>query len=50
MRVRFISQPEIQTIRTKLNEQNRNKDNYKTKHDTEREKLALFGGRAASPK
>ncbi|MBF4354966.1 hypothetical protein, partial [Vibrio anguillarum] len=37
-----IVQPEIQTIRTKLKEQKRIKDNYKTKYEAEREKLALF--------
>ncbi|EGQ9064176.1 hypothetical protein WD347_003513 [Vibrio parahaemolyticus] len=37
-----IIQPEIQTVRTKLNEQKRIKNNYKAKHDNEREKLALF--------
>ena len=35
-------QPEIQTVRTKLNEQKRIKNNYKTKYEAEREKLALF--------
>ncbi|MEZ9132750.1 hypothetical protein [Vibrio breoganii] len=35
-------QPEIQTVRTKLNEQKRIKNNYKEKYETEREKLALF--------
>ncbi len=37
-----IVQPEIQTIRTKLKEQKCIKDNYKTKYEAEREKLALF--------
>ncbi|MEZ8611415.1 hypothetical protein [Vibrio sp. 10N.239.311.D11] len=37
-----IIQPEIQTVRTKLKEQKRIKDNYKTKYEAEREKLALF--------
>lgn len=35
-------QPEIQTVRTKLNEQKRIKQNYKAKYEAEREKLALF--------
>lgn len=37
-----IVQPEIQTVRTKLKEQKRIKDNYKTKYEAEREKLAQF--------
>ncbi|WP_394245365.1 hypothetical protein [Vibrio astriarenae] len=37
-----IVQPEIQTVRTKLKEQKRIKDNYKAKYEREREKLALF--------
>ncbi|EOX1298535.1 hypothetical protein [Vibrio paracholerae] len=37
-----IVQPEIQTVRTKLKEQKRIKDNYKAKYEAEREKLALF--------
>jgi hypothetical protein len=37
-----IVQPEIQTVRTKLKEQKRIKDNFKTKYEAEREKLALF--------
>lgn len=37
-----IVQPEIQTVRTKLKEQKRIKDNYKIKYETEREKLAVF--------
>ncbi|EMK6669091.1 hypothetical protein V9J75_002573 [Vibrio fluvialis] len=37
-----IAQPEIQSVRTKLNEQRRIKDNYKAKYEVEREKLALF--------
>ncbi|HHF3119232.1 TPA: hypothetical protein ACPJ1X_004174 [Vibrio alginolyticus] len=37
-----IVQPEIQTVRTKLKEQKRIKDNYKTKYEAEREKLVLF--------
>lgn len=37
-----IVQPEIQTVRSKLKEQKRIKDNYKTKYEAEREKLALF--------
>ncbi|MEZ9916779.1 hypothetical protein BCU49_000230 [Vibrio breoganii] len=37
-----IIQPEIQSVRTKLKEQKRIKDNYKTKYEAEREKLALF--------
>lgn len=37
-----IIRPEIQTVRTKLKEQQRIKDNYKAKYETEREKLALF--------
>lgn len=35
-------QPEIQTVRAKLNEQKRIKGNFKDKYDAEREKLALF--------
>ncbi|HCE1506700.1 MULTISPECIES: hypothetical protein [Vibrio] len=35
-------QPEIQTVRTKLKEQKRIKENFKAKYDAEREKLALF--------
>ncbi|RSD31718.1 hypothetical protein [Vibrio pectenicida] len=34
--------PEIQTVRTKLNEQKRIKQNYKEKYESEKEKLALF--------
>jgi replication-associated recombination protein RarA len=37
-----IVQPEIQTVRYKLKEQKRIKDNYKAKYEAEREKLALF--------
>ncbi len=37
-----IVQPEIQTVRTKLKEQKRIKDNYKVKYEAERKKLALF--------
>ncbi|ARC90858.1 hypothetical protein B6A42_27295 (plasmid) [Vibrio coralliilyticus] len=37
-----IIQPEIQSVRTKLKEQKRIKDNYKAKYEAEREKLALF--------
>lgn len=35
-------QPEIQSVRTKLNEQKRIKQNYKEKYEAEREKLSLF--------
>ncbi|GMQ45053.1 hypothetical protein [Vibrio sp. 10N] len=35
-------QPEIQTVRTKLNEQKRIKQNFKAKYESEKEKLALF--------
>lgn len=37
-----IVQPEIQTVRSKLKEQKRIKENFKAKYDAEREKLALF--------
>ncbi|MGO2405304.1 MAG: hypothetical protein ACTH6D_09440 [Vibrio litoralis] len=37
-----IVQPEIQTVRTKLIEQKRIKENFKAKYDAEREKLTLF--------
>ncbi|MCS0350669.1 hypothetical protein ND920_03435 [Vibrio ordalii] len=37
-----VIQPEIQVVRSKLNKQKRIKDNYKTKYEAEREKLALF--------
>lgn len=37
-----VIQPEIQVMRSKLNKQKRIKDNYKTKYEAEREKLALF--------
>ncbi|HHF3263871.1 hypothetical protein [Vibrio alginolyticus] len=37
-----ITQPEIQTVRTKLKEQKRIKENFKAKYEAEREKLALF--------
>lgn len=37
-----VVQPEIQTVRTKLKEQKRIKENFKAKYDAEREKLALF--------
>ncbi|MEZ8167708.1 hypothetical protein BCT41_04830 [Vibrio splendidus] len=37
-----IVQPEIQTVRTKLKEQKRIKENFKVKYEAEREKLALF--------
>ena len=37
-----IVQPEIQTVRTKLKEQKRIKENFKAKYEAEREKLALF--------
>ncbi|KMV28974.1 hypothetical protein AB733_20695 [Photobacterium swingsii] len=35
-------QPEIQSVRTKLNEEKRIKKNYKEKYESEKEKLALF--------
>ena len=35
-------QPEIQTVRAKLSEQKRIKENFKVKYEAEREKLALF--------
>ncbi|EGQ9698346.1 hypothetical protein FWP48_02640 [Vibrio parahaemolyticus] len=35
-------QPEIQTVRTKLNEQKRIKQNFKAKYESEKKKLALF--------
>lgn len=35
-------QPEIQSVRTKLNEQKRIKNNFKEKYEAERAKLALF--------
>ncbi|WCP67036.1 hypothetical protein LYZ37_14625 [Vibrio tubiashii] len=35
-------QPEIQTVRAKLNEQKRIKSNYKEKYNETREQLALF--------
>ncbi|WP_045414316.1 hypothetical protein [Vibrio owensii] len=35
-------QPEIQTVRAKLNEQKRIKSNYKEKYNDAREQLALF--------
>ncbi|WP_421180254.1 hypothetical protein [Aeromonas enteropelogenes] len=35
-------QPEIQTVRNKLNEQKRIKQNYKERYESERDKLALF--------
>ncbi|WP_210441885.1 hypothetical protein [Vibrio crassostreae] len=35
-------QPEIQTVRAKLNEQKRIKSNYKEKYNEAREQLALF--------
>lgn len=35
-------QPEIQTVRGKLAEQKRIKQNYKGKYESEKEKLALF--------
>lgn len=35
-------QPEIQIVRTKLKEQKRIKENFKTKYEAEKEKLALF--------
>ncbi|MEZ9955427.1 hypothetical protein AB4395_23510, partial [Vibrio splendidus] len=35
-----IIQPEIQTVRTKLKEQKRIKENFKAKYEAEREKLA----------
>lgn len=35
-------QPEIQSVRIKLSEQKRIKNNYKEKYEAEREKLALF--------
>lgn len=35
-------QPEIQSVRTKLSEQKRIKENYKAKYESEKEKLALF--------
>ncbi|WP_373938006.1 hypothetical protein L0990_00270 [Vibrio kanaloae] len=34
--------PEIQSVRTKLNEQKRIKQNYKEKYESEKETLALF--------
>ncbi|MDF9399756.1 hypothetical protein [Vibrio sp. 1180_3] len=37
-----IIQPEVQTVRAKLNEQKRIKENFKAKYEAEREKLALF--------
>ncbi|WP_299690933.1 hypothetical protein [uncultured Vibrio sp.] len=37
-----IVQPEIQTVRTKLKEEKRIKNNYKVKYEAERDKLALF--------
>lgn len=37
-----IVQPEIQTVRAKLSEQKRIKENFKAKYEAEREKLALF--------
>ncbi|WP_172580292.1 hypothetical protein [Vibrio harveyi] len=37
-----IIQPDIQTVRTKLKEQRRIKENFKVKYEAEREKLALF--------
>lgn len=37
-----IVQPEIQTVRAKLNEQKRIKNNYKEKYEAERDKLAIF--------
>ncbi len=37
-----IIQPEIQTVRTKLKEQKRIKENFKAKYEAERDKLALF--------
>ncbi|MBF4217568.1 hypothetical protein, partial [Vibrio anguillarum] len=37
-----IIRPEIQTVRAKLNEEKRIKDNFKAKYESEREKLALF--------
>lgn len=40
-----IVQPEIQTVRTKLKEQKRIKDNYKGKYDAEQKKLALFAAK-----
>lgn len=42
-----IVQPEIQTVRTKLKEQKRIKDNYKAKYEAERKKLALCSGTAS---
>ena len=37
-----IVQPEVQTVRTKLKEQKRIKENFKAKYEAQREKLALF--------
>lgn len=37
-----IIRPEVQTVRAKLNEEKRIKDNFKAKYEIEREKLALF--------
>lgn len=37
-----IVQPEIQTVRTKLNEQKRIKSNFKEKYNEAKEQLALF--------
>ncbi|WP_188014149.1 hypothetical protein [Photobacterium damselae] len=37
-----IVQPEILTVRTKLKEQKRIKNNYKEKYEAERDKLAIF--------
>lgn len=37
-----VVQPEIQTVRAKLNEQKRIKENFKAKYEAEGEKLALF--------
>ena len=37
-----IVQPEVQRVRTKLNEQKRLKENFKTKYLAEKERLKLF--------
>lgn len=37
-----IVQPDVQTVRTKLKEQKRIKENFRAKYEAEREKLSLF--------
>ncbi|NNN70760.1 hypothetical protein [Vibrio sp. 3-2(1)] len=37
-----IVQPEVQTVRAKLREQKRIKENFKAKYEAERKKLSLF--------